>query len=118
MTTFGKNMRITVAKNHRALLRQMFTEALGCALKTPKDDLDVYAFPDGFGLGAYFVDASEALTQADHRKAPWLEIFVDDPEKATSALRALGIEPFEYVDKAHSYFCPPSGPVFRLAKQP
>ena len=28
----------------------------------------------------------------------------------------LGIEPFEYADKTHSYYCPPSGPVFRLAK--
>jgi hypothetical protein len=117
MTTVGKNLKITVAKQHRALTRQMFTEAFGCVMKSPSETMDVFIFEDGYSLGAAFVEAADALAPADQRKAPWLEILVADPEAAASELRKLGIEPFEYQDKAHSYFSPPSGPVFRLARR-
>jgi hypothetical protein len=115
MATFGTNMRITVAKEHRALARQVFAEVFGCQVKTPSDNLEVYLFDDGFSIGAYFVDADQALSTKEHARAPWLEILVQDPEKTQAALAKLGIEPFEYVDKTHRYFAPPSGPVFRLA---
>ena len=117
MTTIGKNLKLTVANGHRALTRQMFSEVFGCVMKSPSPTMDVFIFEDGYSLGAAFVEAADALAPSDHEKAPWLEILVADPEAATSALRKLGIEPFEYQDKAHAYFCPPSGPVFRLARR-
>jgi hypothetical protein len=115
MSAFGKNMRITIADTHRALARRLFGDVLGCALKTPKDDLDVFVFPDGFSLGAYVVAEREA--PIEHMKGPWLEILVDDPARTKGRLVELGITPFDYVDTAHSYFCPPCGPVFRLAQK-
>jgi hypothetical protein len=115
--SFGKNMRITISDGHRALARRLFTEVLGCTLKTPKDDLDVFVFADGFSLGAYVVSEREALGPAQHMKGPWLELFVDDPARTKGRLVELGIAPFDYVDTAHAYFCPPCGPVFRLAQR-
>jgi hypothetical protein len=115
MTTLGKNMKISIAKEHRSFARTLFAEVLGATLKTPKDDLDQFLFADGFSLGAFFVDASSALAPEDHVKAPWLELVVDDVGEARKRLGAIGIEPFAYPDKSHDYYCPPCGPVFRLA---
>jgi hypothetical protein len=112
--TFGRNLRITVDAKHRILVRRLFGEVLGCQIDTPRDDLDRFIFADGFSLGAFFVDTERALRPEDHKRAPWLEIAVDDIEKVVHALGELGIHAFEYVDKAHKYFDPPSGPVFRL----
>jgi hypothetical protein len=119
MTTakFGRNLRITVDTKHRTLFRRLFGEIFGCKIDTPRDDLDRFIFEDGFSLGAFFVSADEALRPEDHKRAPWLEIAVDDVEKAVRDLGSLGIHSFEYVDKSHPYFDPPSGPVFRLAKR-
>ena len=111
---FGQNLRITVDTNHRPLVRRLFGEVFGCKLDTPRDDLDRFIFEDGFSLGAFFVDAEEALRPEDHRRAPWLEIAVDDVDKTVRLLGDLGIRAFEYMDKTHHYFDPPSGPVFRL----
>lgn len=117
MASSGKNLKITVDRAHRATTRRLFTEILGCSSKAPVPDLEVYQFDDGFGLGAYYVDASEALAPSEQLKAPWLEFLVDDPDRSARELAALGIEPFEYSDKNHRYFCAPGGPVFRLAKR-
>ena len=117
MTHFGKNLKITVDRTHRALMQRLFVECLGCSVKKPTDDLEQYIFEDGFSLGAFFKDASEALSSADHMKAPWLELAVRDPVAARAKLAEIGIQPFEYMDKSHDYYCPPSGPVFRLSKR-
>ncbi|MBX3188525.1 MAG: hypothetical protein KF819_16030 [Labilithrix sp.] len=116
MATFGKNIRIAVDKAYRGRVRQLFTEVFGCALKTPRDDLDVFVFAGGENFGAYLVDAEHALAEADQKKAAWLELAVEDPAATEQKLAALGITPFDYADKSHSYFCPPWGPVFRLTR--
>jgi hypothetical protein len=115
--TFGRNMRISVDAKHRPLLRQLYGEVFGCKIDSPRDDLDRFIFEDGFSLGAFFVESSQALRAEDHKRAPWLEILVDDIDGALRGLGALGIQPFEYMDKSHQYFDPPCGPVFRLAKR-
>lgn len=117
MSTVGKNLKITVANENRALTRSLFTEVLGCTMKSPTERLDIFAFQDGYSLGAFYGDASEMLKGDEHKKGPWLEFAVDDLDKAQSQLRALGIEPFDYQDKSHNYYCPTCGPVFRLAKR-
>src|SRR5688572_8806823 len=118
MSNFGKNMRITIEESHRTLARALFTEALGCSVMSPRPDLDVFKLDDGFALGAYYVPNGEALSTADQMKSAWLELYVDDPDAGEHRLAELGIRPFEYFDKAHRYYCPPCGPVFRLAKRP
>jgi hypothetical protein len=117
MSTFGTHMKITVDKSHRALVKRLFTEVLGCKAAEPRPDMDVFTFEDGFVLGAQSVEKSAALDPRDHMKAPWLEIAVDDPVRAREALAGLGITTFDYVDREHDYYCPPCGPVFRLAKR-
>jgi hypothetical protein len=119
MTTakFGRNLRISVDAKHRTLLRRVYGEIFCCKIDSPRDDLDRFIFDDGFSLGAFFVESDQALRAEDHKRAPWLEILVDDIDKAVRALAELGIQPFEYMDKSHPYFDPPSGPVFRLAKR-
>ena len=117
MTTFGTNMKVTIAKEHRPLARKIFVEVFGCALRTPKEELDQFVFADGFNLGAFFVDASEALSPRDHMKAPWLELVVADPAAIRENLQAAGVGPFGYYDKDNDYYCPPCGPVFRVTKK-
>jgi hypothetical protein len=119
MTTarFGRNLRISVDAKHRTLVRRLYGELFGCKIDSPRDDLDRFLFEDGFSLGAFFVESDQALRAEDHRRAPWLEILVDDVAEAERALAELGIRPFDYMDKSHRYFDPPCGPVFRLAKR-
>jgi len=117
MASVGKNMRITVGENERERTRKLFTEVLGAKAASPKPDLEVYIFEDGFSLGAYYVNGPEVLGKGDHMKAPWLEFLVDDPSATEAELAKLDIRPFEYADRSHAYFCPPSGPVFRLANR-
>jgi hypothetical protein len=118
MASLGTNVRISIANEHRTLARKMFVDVLGCTAKKPRDDLDVYTFEDGSNLGAYVVGASgETLGPNDHMKAPWLEFRVDDPGATEQKLAEIGVRPFDYMDKSHTYFCPPCGPVFRLAKR-
>jgi hypothetical protein len=117
MSEFGKNLKITVDEAHRELTRRVFRDALGCEVKNPGPNLEIYAFANGCGLGAFYVKADEALPEAALKKAPWLEFLVDDPAAAGARLAELGVRPFDYTDKTHSYYCPPGGPVFRLAKR-
>jgi hypothetical protein len=117
MAHYGKNLRLTIDRALRDRTRAMFTEAFGCTVKSPTPDLEQYILEDGFSIGAFYVDGSEALAPSDQKKAPWLELLVPDPDETTRKLAALGIAPFEYTDKTHSYFVAPGGPVFRLAKR-
>jgi hypothetical protein len=66
-------------------------------------------------MGVYFVDAAEALTQAQAMKAAWIELTVEDVEAAARHLPGLGAAVVPYHDKEHRYFQAPGGQVFRLA---
>lgn len=116
MARHGKNMKWTVDATYREKVRALFVEALGVphAAGGPPN-LDLYKFEDGFQIGVFCVPAEQALRPEDLRKAPWLELAVDDIEKTISKLKDLGVEEVEYVDKDHRYFAAPGGPVFRLA---
>ena len=116
MTRFGTNMKITVAESERARVRALWEGALGCALSTPTPQLDVYRLDDGFRLGVFFTDVAGALPVGDQPKAPWLEILVDDPDRAAAAIDEIGLTPVAYDDPDHRYWLAPGGPVFRLAR--
>ncbi len=114
MTTLGKNVRITIDRELRAELRAVLEGALGCEVMSPRPDIDVYRYAGG-SLGAYLVPAADALPAAELRKAPWLELCVEDVASAKKGLEKLGMKPFDYHDKQHDYYELPGGVVFRLA---
>ena len=90
----------------------------GGAAIPPRPDLEVFEFEDGSSIGVFYVSADNTLTPEQHMAAIWLEFEVEDIAQTTAALAALGIEPFEYEDRAHHYFQAPGGQVFRLAQRP
>lgn len=113
MTTFGKNMKLTVARARRLALHAVLTDGLGCQSHEPSPDLVLYRLDDGFNLGVYFVD--EALDEEALRLAPWLELCVRDAETTAARLVRLGATLVEYADREHVYLMLPGGPVFRLS---
>jgi hypothetical protein len=116
MAQIGLNHRLSVANTLKGETRALYEGALGAALISPRQDLDVFTFANGSGIGVFYVDSSEALTPAQHRQAIWLEFEVEDEPAAAVALEKLGILPFEYFDKDHKYFQAAGGQVFRLAQ--
>lgn len=116
MTTFGKNMKLTAARERRAAMHAVLTEGLGCQSQEPAPDLTLYRLDDGFNLGVYFVDAANALDEAALRFAPWLELAVGDVEATVERLVRLGASTVEYHDREHVYLQLPGGPVFRLSQ--
>lgn len=115
MAKLGKNVRITISRDLRSELRAVLEGVLQCEVSSPMSDIDIYRFADGSLLGAYLVNASEALPPAELKKAPWLELCVEDVASAKKGLAGLGMKPFEYHDKQHDYYQAPGGVVFRLA---
>jgi hypothetical protein len=100
----------------RARAREFYAGLLECkVLGSPRPDLDLYEFAGGEVLGLFFVDAADALSEADYLKATWLEIKVDDPERWKTRLQAFGVEKVEFPDPTRFYFQAPGGAVFRLA---
>jgi hypothetical protein len=112
MIKLGSNVKITAAESSRQQARAVF-EALGARLVTPNDGMDVFS-AGSTNIGFEYVADSAALTPAQMRIAPWLEVAVDDVEVARAQLEALGLARLDYHDKEHPYFIGPSGVVFRL----
>lgn len=117
MTNVGRNMRLSVDQKFRSQTRAFYEGVLGCSVKTPMPDLEVYTFTNGANIEVYFVEPSEALTPQQHMPAAWIEFEVDDEDAVARALAAMRIEPFDYFDKTHRYFQAPGGQVFRLASR-
>jgi hypothetical protein len=117
MSQIGPNHHLTVANTLKKETRALYEGALEGTVKSPRPDIEIFTFSDGSGIGVSYVDPREALTPQQHRKAIWLEFEVDDVPAVASKLGRLGMEPFEYFDKAHKYFQAPGGQVFRLASR-
>ncbi len=115
MSTIGRNAKLITNASERGRVRAFYEGILGATHVAPKPDMDLYKFPDGFSLGVEFVDAAHALSVDDAKKGAWLEVVVDDVAATKARLGDLGITPFDYVDRAHTYFQAPGGQVFRLA---
>jgi hypothetical protein len=116
MIALGPNSKITAPTSSRSAVRAMF-DALGATRVSPDAAMDLYSTGSG-SLGFVFVADSEALTAAQMRVAPWLELVVEDPARAAAALDAAGVSRLEYTDREHVYFVAPGGLVFRLAARP
>jgi hypothetical protein len=115
MNTIGRNMKATVGESERGRIRRLYGEIMGAAHSAPMPKMDIFRFPDGFSLGVAYVPDDQALNAAQARLAPWIELLVDDLDAAARALAALGVAPFEYADRTHTYYAGPGGLVFRLA---
>ncbi len=113
MTTLGRNVKITAPKSAREAARAMFA-ALDAKHAAPSPTMDVFAL-DGGSIGFEYVADASALTAAQMRIAPWLELAVADVDAARERLAALGLERVAYRDHTHAYFAGPGGFVFRLA---
>ena len=110
--TLGSNVKITAPRSVRPHVRAMF-EALG-ASRGGSGEWDLFAVPGG-DIGFNYVPDADALTPAQMRIAPWLEIGVPDVDTALARLDALGLARLDYDDRTHAYFVGPGGVVFRLA---
>jgi hypothetical protein len=115
VVTLGKNVKLTVARSLRDRVRAVF-DALGASLVTPAPDLDAFRM-DGGSAGFVYVADGEALTTEQMRIAPWLELTVDDVERAAARLDELAVARVDYHDRDHVYFSGPGGFVFRLARR-
>ena len=113
MITLGNNVKITAPESARQQVRDVF-EALGASRGGPNDRMDVFATEDGGHIGFAYVPDTQALTTAQMRFAPWLELAVADLEATRERLEALGLARLDYEDKSHPYFVGPGGVVFRL----
>jgi hypothetical protein len=74
MSRFGKNLRVTARASDRARLHALMTEGLGARSASPRPELETYRLDDDFNIGVFYVNDSEALSDADAMRAPWLEI--------------------------------------------
>ncbi len=112
----GNHGKIDLPRELRARAKEFYAGLLGCRLlESSRHDLDLYEFADGFVLGLFLVDAADALPEADHLKATWLEIKVNDPAAYKARLLEFGVKEVEYPDPSRFYFQAPGGQVFRLA---
>jgi extradiol dioxygenase family protein len=116
MVHLGNHMKMDLPGHLRARAREFYAEVLGCKMReSPRPDLDLYEFAGDVVLGLFFVDAADALSEADNLKAAWLEIKVDDPAAWKARLQAFGVREVGYPDPTRFYFQAPGGQVFRLA---
>ena len=115
MTRLGNNTKITVGAGRRGAVRA-FADALGAKLSSPSAAIDVALLDGDTRIGFAYVADEQALTEAQQRLAPWLELIVDDVEAAARRLDGIGLARVDYPDKEHPYFAGPGGFVFRLAR--
>jgi len=116
-TSYGKNMKWTVGAPHREALRAAFEQGLRISRHSADGDVDIYGLPNDSWIAIVYVPAAEALTEDQLRKAPWLELLVDEVEPAAERLVGLGVTKVPYKATTHPYFQLPGGPVLRLAKR-
>ena len=118
MVKIGNHMKMTLRPEIRPRTHAFYSETLGLKiLESPRSDLDLYEFTEGFVLGIFFTDdASEVLAEPDQLKATWLELKVEDPKIWKEKLQDFGVLEVDYPDgSGRFYFQAPGGQVFRLA---
>jgi len=116
MVRIGNHLKIIVAQSLRPKTREFYADLLGCrVLDSPRPDLDLYEFEDGFVLGLFFGPESDALSPNDYLKATWMELKTEDPAALKSRLLAFGVKQVDFPDETRFFFQAPDGQVFRVA---
>ena len=113
MITLGSSSLITVPESTRPQVHAM-AEALGARGIEVSKTMEVFAGATGGSIGFQFIADADALSPAQMRLAPWLELAVADVATAVARLEAAGIARLPYKDETHSYFVGPGGLIFRL----
>ena len=114
MLTLATNIKITAPKSSQASARATFAK-LEAKLIPVSERMDVFALPGGGNLAYDYVPDAEALTPAQMRSAPWLEITVDNLETRKKQFLDAGFVTVEFRDQDHPYLAGPGGFVVRLA---
>lgn len=112
--TFEPTGWTTLPRSARDDVRAL-CEAVGLTLEQRAPDVDSAGGASPGTIGFIYVDDAAALTPAQMRIAPWLELVVGDVAAASERLAKGGLARLEYIDPAHPYFVGPGGLVFRLA---
>ena len=116
MVQVGNHLKMNLPHALRQRARDFYAGLLGCKpMDSPSPDLDLYEFDGGFVLGLFFGDPSTTLSEADHLRATWMELKVDDPAAWKARLLAFGVTPVDFPDPTRFFFQAPGGQVFRLA---
>jgi hypothetical protein len=129
MASIGRHHHLDVDERLRVQTRAVYervlggrlttladNEAVGGAVLSPDTDVEIFTFDNGASIATFYVSAEQVLSPAQHLHAVWLEFEVDDVDRVRNELAELGVEPFDYEDRAHPYFQAPGGQVFRLAR--
>ena len=118
-TEWGNHSKMIAPPSTRLRLQGFYRDVLGCYVgKGPQhpdgpEDTDMIRFANGFSIVVHYNEA--ALSEAELKKALWLELLTDDAARLERKIRAFGIQPFDYFDKERFYFQAPGGQVFRVA---
>jgi len=116
MVTIGNHLKMNIPLEQRERTREFYAGLLKCKpMASPSPELDLYEFDGGFVLGLFFGPAAASLSEAEHLRATWMELKVDDPAAWKTKLVAFGVRPVEFPDPTRFFFQAPGGQVFRLA---
>ncbi len=116
MVTIGNHLKMNIPRELRDRTRDFYAGLLKCKpMASPSPDLDLYEFDGGFVLGLFFGPPADSLSEADHLRATWMELKVDDPASWRVKLEAFGVRPVDFPDTTRFFFQAPGGQVFRLA---
>jgi len=116
---WGNHSKITARTSDRPTIQAFYREVLGCEVGIGPQhvggpsDTDRIRFPNDFIIGVHYDDS--ALSDADQKKAIWLELKTTNPDDLKRRVQEFGIQGFDYFDKDHFYFQAPGGQVFRIA---
>jgi hypothetical protein len=110
MASIGRHHHLDVDERLRVQTRAVYervlggrlttladNEAVGGAVLSPDTDVEIFTFDNGASIATFYVSAEQVLSPRNE-------------------LAELGVEPFDYEDRAHPYFQAPGGQVFRLAR--
>ncbi|HKN00516.1 MAG TPA: hypothetical protein VJX23_08355 [Candidatus Binataceae bacterium] len=116
MVQIGNHLKMNIPFELRERTRDFYAGLLKCKpMASPNANLDLYEFDAGFVLGLFFGAAPESLSEAEHLRATWMELKVDDTAAWKARLLAFGVREVEYPDATRFFFQAPGGQVFRLA---
>lgn len=116
MANFGRNMKLTIDTRHKDAVRAVFTKALAATHKELPNGFELFLLEDGFNIGVYFADGGGMSENDAKEHGVWLEFAVADKGATHDALKAAGVDAFDYeVDQENNYYMLPGGPVFRLS---
>lgn len=123
---FGNHTAVRARQEDRERIREFYRDLLGCVLMRAFEDKDDFRMGDAFFFTFIYGSApgvavdeganyapDDALSDADFRKAIFLELKSDDVDGTRRRIVDFGVTVLDVPDP-HLYFQAPGGQVFRL----